>query len=687
MTRLPSLFRNSVLIWTRRRINRILPFVYPAVPLLLALLLSGCSFSLAADITPPPGANIQQTSPTNLPLSGPLYPLLPPNPGEGAVLYAAQCAACHGNSGLGDGPQASQLAFPATQLGSAQVARQAKPVQWYSVVTQGNLEHFMPPFSNLSDRQRWDLIAYSYSLSAPPDMVSQGQELFQANCARCHGESGQGNGPEAPGLSRAPANFNNQAWMAGKSAADLFQTISAGATPDMPAYSQISEDERWAVTAYLRSLTFAPEKATASVIATPLTAVTTEVIATPDTGTPTSWLRQRVVTGTVTGKVTNAAGVVFPAGLTVTLHGYDDMQPAVSLTTTLTAENTFTFSNVEMPEGRAFIASLEYIQETNGISYTATSDVATVLTGQTSLELVIPIYATTTDPAVLSVDRLHLFLNYVEPSTMQVVELFIISNLSDSTLVAAEKGQAVFSIALPKEATNLQFEDGTLGDRYIKTVTNNFQGFGDTQAVQPGAGTHQVVFAFDMPYTNKMNLVQPLNLPVNAVVVLVPADGFKITADQLQAGEPRTVQGITYSSYSGGRTEAGQSISITISGRPGGGAAVVGGSQIELIVGLGVFGLTLITISIWLYRRSQSAHPVEAVNGRGAGKRWSMLRLHQQPELVETTPDDSSTLMDAIIALDEQFQSGGLPEEAYRERRMELKGRLKEALGAGELRS
>jgi hypothetical protein len=34
--------------------------------------------------------------------------------------------------------------------------------------------------------------------------------------------------------------------------------------------------------------------------------------------------------------------------------------------------------------------------------------------------------------------------------------------------------------------------------------------------------------------------------------------------------------------------------------------------------------------------------------------------------------------MDAILALDDLYQAGKLPEEAYRQRRAELKARLKE---------
>jgi hypothetical protein len=39
--------------------------------------------------------------------------------------------------------------------------------------------------------------------------------------------------------------------------------------------------------------------------------------------------------------------------------------------------------------------------------------------------------------------------------------------------------------------------------------------------------------------------------------------------------------------------------------------------------------------------------------------------------------DDREKIMDAIIALDDQFKSGGISKEAYEKRRHELKDRLK----------
>ena len=75
--------------------------------------LTACSFSLAEDITPPPGAQqpVVQASTQEAP-TGPLYPLVPPDPAAGAANFAEKCAPCHGDTGLGDGPSASELPVP-----------------------------------------------------------------------------------------------------------------------------------------------------------------------------------------------------------------------------------------------------------------------------------------------------------------------------------------------------------------------------------------------------------------------------------------------------------------------------------------------------------------------------------------------------------------------------------------------
>ena len=108
--------------------------------LILVVSLSACNFSLAADVTPPPG--YQPPPPvTQEPVNGPLYPLVAPDARQGAGIYTEKCAPCHGEAGMGDGPRSTQLSNPVAPLGSPEFARQASSfhAQWQKTGNQGEL--------------------------------------------------------------------------------------------------------------------------------------------------------------------------------------------------------------------------------------------------------------------------------------------------------------------------------------------------------------------------------------------------------------------------------------------------------------------------------------------------------------------------------------------------------------------
>jgi len=624
--------------------------------------LSACSFSLAADITPPPGS--EQRPPiaeTQLaPISGPLYPLVPPNPANGKATFEEKCAPCHGVTGLGDGPQSAQLPNPVAAIGSVELARQSTPARWYTQVTQGNLQKFMPPFNSLSDRQRWDVVAYAFSLTAPPELVDQGRELYLANCARCHGQAGQGDGPDAAGGPKPATDLTNQAFMAEKSAADFFQVAKNGLPPAMPAFgAQLSDDEIWALAAYLRSLTFSAPAEPLTEAGTPTpgeaTAATGET--TPVPATPVADLPAGI--GTVTGKVVSASGVELPGDMEVLLHGFDNMQVAMTQTTTTQPDGSFIFPDIQMPEGRVFLATVNYGRTSYG------SDIGIVQDGITILDLPITVYETTTDASILRADRLHLFFEFVDAKTVRVIELYIVSNPTDKSLVAPEPGKPSVLFALPDGAMNLEFQDGALGGRYIKTA----EGFGDTVSIPPGSGSYELLFAFEMPYDRSLELAHPVTIPVDAIVILVPEGDIKIKSGILQDSGTRDVQGTQYHTYSGAGLAAGDELRLTLTGKPSVGApSLTTSSNTSLLVGLTVFGLALILAGVWLYRRTRADY---------SGLQEAEQALDYPGSAASETSDN---LMDAIIALDDLFQAGQLPEEAYLGRRDELKRRLKELM-------
>ena len=88
--------------------------------------------------------------------------------------------------------------------------------------------------------------------------IKQGNEIFNVNCASCHGEGGKGDGPAAAALDPKPQNLSASVGSLGDDY--LFWRISEGGLMEpfrsaMPSLKTIlNEDQIWSVIAYLRTL-------------------------------------------------------------------------------------------------------------------------------------------------------------------------------------------------------------------------------------------------------------------------------------------------------------------------------------------------------------------------------------------------------------------------------------------------
>lgn len=636
---------------------------------LLAVMLSACS--LAEDITPPP----DYQSPTPAPTMSPLFPQTAPDLAVGAAIYAEKCAPCHGDAGLGDGPMAAQLQKPPAKIGSPELARAAAPVNWYTTVTEGNIGSFMPPFkTSLSDQQRWDVVAYTLSLGGSTAAEAKaGQVVYEANCAQCHG---------ATGNAVQNADLSDQALMAKLTQNDIASFINKGVGM-MPGFSGMIPDEQiFAAAAYVRTFTVAEGVAVAMPTATAMPQATatpagassdnSSLTPTPE-GTPQATATPAVVTGSISGKITNGSGGNIPAGQKVVLHTFShdattqQFSEVGSTETTLSADGTYSFKKVEMPATYAFYISVEF----SGAVYE--SQAAFASDGQTDIDLPLTVYDTTTDASVLQIDQAHVLLDYSTPDVVQVVEFLIVSNPGTKSVVSTEKDGPVLNVPLPVGYSNLQFEQGSIGNPYIQTS----DGFADVTSVAPGSGQYQLVFAVDLPLPKAgllggrtLKISQLMPLKVNKLSVLVP-EGISIADKGFTKGESQDMgTGVKYQVYSSGALDAGQSLNITASGSPSAGTAggtsdSTSGHQ-NIIIGVGVFGLALVLVGAWLFWRDR--------------KRAEEDDEDEDDGDDEADNHDSEEIINAIVALDDQFKAGNIQEDAYNKRRAELKAKLKEIL-------
>lgn len=87
--------------------------------------------------------------------------------------------------------------------------------------------------------------------------ATRGRELYRRECKSCHGMTGRGDGPKAAELDSKVPDITT-AKVQGQTDGALFWKIAEG-RGDMPSTkTALSEEERWIVVHYLRSLTTKP---------------------------------------------------------------------------------------------------------------------------------------------------------------------------------------------------------------------------------------------------------------------------------------------------------------------------------------------------------------------------------------------------------------------------------------------
>ncbi len=619
-----------------------------ALLIALALLAASCNFTLAEDVTPPPG----YVPPTPMPTLGALFPASAPNIVDGAQIYMEKCAACHGNTGLGDGDKGKDLPVTVAPLGLADFARKAKPSAWFVQVTQGNIERFMPPFASLDDQQKWDVVAFALSLHIAPDQVEKGKTLC-ADCAK---------------------NFSDLKMMYALTEDDLIKIIKEG-KDNIPAFGKdFTDEEAAAVAIYLRSLTFAaplvatatpaPEATATAELATPSAATTpdgTQTGATPaatDQTNLTPAATAAAGVGKVSGSVENKTGKPLPADLKIKLtaygHGSDPnagMQEITSYDTTLNADGTFVFENIEIPANRIFAAETIF----NGITYK--SDFAVAKDGDTTLTLLpIKMFTMSSDATKLTVTQAHVFFD-VKDGKLQLIEFLNISNASDIAISVPVVDNQMAIVKMPANMTNLGF-DVQQGEA---TPVETADGF----AMPPSDKTYGLAAGFETTYDNKsaeFEIPFVLGMPSGSILSTV---GVKVEGEGLVDKGPTDIgSGTMYQVYEFSEVKPGSSMKLKLSGKPDATAAAPAvatdaKSNQPLLIGVGVFGAVLILVGAWFFIRDRNK------------------KEEEESEDEDDEFEDDDSIMDAIIALDDLHRSGKISDEAYKKRREELKTALK----------
>ena len=92
-----------------------------------------------------------------------------------------------------------------------------------------------------------------------PPSLERGRAVFSEQCTPCHGAAGHGDGPKAAKLEGPhPADLTDPAVMSGLAPLDIYRKVTIGvAGTAMPEFEEtLSEEDRWAVTAYVATLQY-----------------------------------------------------------------------------------------------------------------------------------------------------------------------------------------------------------------------------------------------------------------------------------------------------------------------------------------------------------------------------------------------------------------------------------------------
>ncbi len=368
----------------------------------------------------------------------------------------------------------------------------------------------------------------------------------------------------------------------------------------------------------------------------------------------------------VEGVIKNVANKALPNNLLVTLHGYYQGREVYSKTVPCDPKDlSFSFKDVVSHIGWYFFTS---IQLDNVVYY---SDVIKVQQDDTRLVLPIPIYEVSDDISLLEMDKLYILMKINEPDFIQVMQMVSISNKSSKMVASTNPNQAgTLPFYLPKQAERIEFVDGSLGERYIKTD----YGFIDTIPIIPGQNTYQNMIAFTLPYKQKIEYVQLLPLKVHELMVFIPIEQdnqpIKVKAENLNYYDKQNIDGIEYQIYKGGEFKPQDKLQfIIIFSSPAFSlknwiTSIVQITNVDyrMLLGLFFFGIAVIAVGFWMLQVEKSKnHTLNHINN----DEWF---------------NDPETVIEAIIALDENFKTGKLSEETYTKQRNKLKSLLAKQL-------
>ncbi|MFY0687923.1 MAG: cytochrome c [Cyclobacteriaceae bacterium] len=108
-------------------------------------------------------------------------------------------------------------------------------------------------------QEPWDVPTKYIKMANPTEVDDSenqliGKQLYMKHCKSCHGKTGLGDGPKAKELDTPSGDFSSADFQAQPDGALFYKTTFG--RDDMPAYDKkiTSDEDRWLVVNYMRTL-------------------------------------------------------------------------------------------------------------------------------------------------------------------------------------------------------------------------------------------------------------------------------------------------------------------------------------------------------------------------------------------------------------------------------------------------
>ena len=362
---------------------------------------------------------------------------------------------------------------------------------------------------------------------------------------------------------------------------------------------------------------------------------------------------EQILSGKVVNGTSSGAG---RAGLEVALLVIDGLTMTERLTTQTEEDGHFQFAGVPVGDTISYLVSVTY----EGVSYTRELD-----STQPASSIEVTVYDTTSSIQSLQLEAYVLLIRGADQDSSNIFALELASLLNDGerTFVPdlAQGGMNFLRFSLPPNFDNLEVQSSLSGGQLLTTD----RGFAITVPVPPGS--HEVAFTYQTPYKNgKLQFIRSLPLETGIFRLLLPDGVGRVVNGDLQEMEIASLPGGVYRVWEASQMAAGSQLSVSIERLPQPplhkriAQNLTEGRYFKIGVPA-TLGAFLALVLMYSFLRSQ---PV------------TLLAPDDRSLKGDSQGSARQTLVEAIARLDDLFESGGIDEEDYTNRRMILKQRF-----------